>query len=81
MPGGDGTGPRGMGAGTGWGRGGCAAMPGAGFGRGMGRGFARGFSGAFAPADPQAQLSYLENVQKNVLAQIESIKAALGKKD
>ena len=61
MPAGDGTGPWGQGAGTGWGRGGCVPF-GAGrrvFGRGGGRGcgfgrgfgFARGFFGSPASLD------------------------------
>jgi hypothetical protein len=36
MPRGDGTGPRGLGPGTGWGSGPCGAGMGRGFGRGMG---------------------------------------------
>lgn len=48
MPGGDGTGPRGGGPGTGWGFGGCVPYGrgqrlGQGFGRGFGRGGGRGW--------------------------------------
>ena len=45
MPRFDGTGPRGSGAGTGWGLGPCGAGMGwrRGFGRGYGRGYGRGF--------------------------------------
>jgi len=48
MPGGDGTGPRGMGPGTGWGRGGCVPWTGRRFGpvgAGLGFGWGRGGRG------------------------------------
>jgi len=52
MPGGEGTGPRGEGAGTGWGVGGCVPRGrgrrvAGGFGRGWGRGMGRGLGRAF----------------------------------
>lgn len=55
MPGGDGTGPQGLGPATGWGRGGC--VPNAGFragsrgncGRGMGRGWRNQFYATGVP--------------------------------
>ena len=47
MPGFGGTGPGGLGAGTGWGLGPCGAGMGwrRGWGRGWGRGYGRGFGG------------------------------------
>ncbi|NCC24532.1 MAG: cytoplasmic protein [Deltaproteobacteria bacterium] len=51
MPGFDGTGPRGQGPATGWGRGGCAG--GGGFGGGsFGRGRGGRGRGMFAPTQP-----------------------------
>lgn len=52
MPGGDRTGPLGLGARTGRGVGYCAGFGGPGFsaGRGWGRGFGRGFGGRWAGA-------------------------------
>ncbi len=58
MPRFDGTGPGGLGAGTGWGLGPCGA--GRGWGRGFGRGYGRGFGrgrfggyGSYQPYQPQ----------------------------
>lgn len=77
MPGGDGTGPRGQGPGTGWGRGGCVP-----YGRGMrgGRGqgwFGRAF-GAFgrmlpnySPVDEEADLKAEREAINARLAEIE----------
>ena len=80
MPGGDGTGPMGSGAGTGWGRGGCIPF---GIGRrsGAGRGF--GFRN-FMPwnwgaesSNPKNELSYLENLQTSISEQIKKLKDAI----
>lgn len=82
MPGGDGTGPMGMGAGTGRGRGGCLGAVRPRFAR-------RRFLGGVAPAysnvepteaDMQAEVSYLEELQKNIAAQLARAKEMLGGK-
>ncbi len=82
MPGGDGTGPMGMGAGTGRGRGGCSGAVQPGF-------FRRRFWNRVAPAysniepteaDRQAEVSYLEGLQKNIAAQLARAKEMLGGK-
>jgi hypothetical protein len=49
MPGGDGTGPMGRGAMTGWGRGGCHGLQRQGFGRGGGGGWRNRFRATGTP--------------------------------
>lgn len=70
MPGGDGTGPWGQGAGTGWGRGGCVPFGrGARGGRGMGGWFGRTFGAmrnAFAPFNAGDELSELKAEQEAI---------------
>jgi len=91
MPGGDQTGPRGMGPLTGWGRGDCGGRPvgrgrGFGRGRGAGRGFRRGFRGAdragwmgFGEFGTTAQeRRWLENEVAVLESELESVRARLG---
>lgn len=81
MPGGDGTGPMGTGPATGWGRGGC-------MGAGRGAFPRRRFWNRFNPfysaesteTDLQSEMSYLENIQKNITAQLAKVKEMLGTK-
>lgn len=89
MPRRDGTGPIELGAGSGWGRGGC--VPGSGYGRGLGRGFGRSLYNGFSNLmpwnwrnasnptadDPQAELNDLEMTQKNIMSRIAEIKKNL----
>jgi len=81
MPGGDGTGPRGLGAGIGWGFGPCGAGMRRGFGRGMG--FGRGYGWRRLTANPiteptkekemlENQIILLESEQKQISQDIES---------
>jgi hypothetical protein len=90
MPGGDRTGPLGLGPGTGWGRGPCFGFgaPGYRFG-GRGRGFRRGFRsfgfGPFWGAPPVApvdeasllknQISAMENALAEARKQLNEIEA------
>lgn len=71
MPGGDGTGPLGLGPGSGWGRGFCAR----GFSRGLGR---RGLYAAAMPHDVEAdtlrnRARFLENELKAVKQDLEDL--------
>jgi len=80
MPFGDGTGPSGLGPGTGWGRGPCGA--GLRRGRGFSRGFGRGFGGRrfFNAWQPTAKdLAAEEKLLKEELAEIEKAKKDLKK--
>ncbi len=84
MPGGDGTGPQGLGPGTGWGLGPC----GAGMRRGLGRGFRGGGFGfrrmAVAPAAPvyrepvelskEEKIKILEADRADIEAEREAVK-------
>lgn len=81
MPRGDKTGPMGQGPASGRARGGCAPTGAGrsffGFGRGAGRG--RGFWGCMpwnngVAADSKSELSYLEEMQKNIAEQIKNLK-------
>ncbi len=87
MPGQDGTGPQGLGSGTGWGRGPCGAGMRSSFGRGFrGRGF--GFRRmAVAPAAPvsrepvelskEEKVKILEADRKDIEAELEAVKKEL----
>ena len=80
MPGGDGTGPQGLGSGTGWGRGPCGAGMMRGF-RGRGFGFRRM---AVAPAAPvyrepielskEEKIKILEADRTDIEAELEAVK-------
>lgn len=87
MPGGDRTGPRGQGAGTGWGFGGCVPrgrggrfFGGRGRGWGMGRGLGRAFGAVgnfFAPYNAEEELEDLRAEREEInsrIAQLEKEK-------
>ncbi|OGC04989.1 hypothetical protein A2276_03445 [candidate division WOR-1 bacterium RIFOXYA12_FULL_43_27] len=59
MPGGDGTGPRGGGPGTGWGRGPCGR-----------KGFGRGFFGWFRRGDAKQDLESLRAEKREIEKEI-----------
>ncbi len=81
MPAGDGTGPWGLGPGTGRGLGPC----GGGYRRGrFGRGFGRGWFGwgrPISPADEKAALREEEKFLKEELARVQAAKQALDKEE
>ena len=74
MPNMDGTGPRGMGAGTGWGRGPCGAGMRRGFGQGMG--FGRRFCAGWGMGQRPVNLSK-EEEKKILKAEKESLEQEL----
>ena len=92
MPGFDGTGPRGMGPMTGWGRGFCAVpLGGAGsrpywgrgfYGRGGGRGFRRYWTGPGFPVgsvSKEGELAMLKDQAELLKQQLEDVEARLRK--
>ena len=81
MPGGDGTGPNGMGSGTGWGLGPCGR--GLAFRRGLGGVSGFGFRRAYAPTTPielskEEKIKILEADKTEIEAELKEIKKALG---
>ncbi len=94
MPRGDGTGPMGQGAGTGWGRGGCVPFQGRQlyWGRGLRSGVGRGIFGRIMPwnwfdktgeptsDDLKKELNYLENQGESISSRINEIKNVLQNK-
>ncbi len=84
MPGRNGTGPRGMGPMTGWGRGWCAggAGMGGGFG-GYGRfGMGRGFGGVWAaPVSPEMEERALRQEMDMLRSRMDELQARLGKEN
>ncbi|MFH1683911.1 MAG: DUF5320 family protein [Candidatus Margulisiibacteriota bacterium] len=84
MPGGDRTGPRGGGPGTGWGQGGCVPRGqgggfgrGFGFGRGRGRGRGFGFGRAFGAVGNFFAPYSAEEEVKGLRAEREAIDARI----
>ena len=69
MPRFNGTGPWGMGAGTGWGMGPC----GLGLRRGLGRGYGRGFRRAWTKQDEKTGLEEEKEILEQELKEIRSL--------
>lgn len=83
MPARNGTGPRGMGPMTGWGRGWCA---GGGLGRGFGGygrfGMGRGFGGVWgAPVSPEMEEQVLRQEMDMLRSRMDELQARLGKEN
>jgi hypothetical protein len=89
MPAGDGTGPFGLGPGTGRGLGPCGGgyrrgWAGRGFGRGRGFGWGRGWFGrgrAWSAEDEKAALDQEEQFLKEELARVQAARASLEKEE
>lgn len=84
MPARNGTGPRGMGPMTGWGRGWCAG--GGGMGRGFGGygrfGMGRGFGGVWgAPVSPEMEEQALRQEMDMLRSRMDELQARLGKEN
>ena len=79
MPGGDGTGPRGLGPGTGRGYGPCGAGGRFGRGRGFGRGFGpgRGFGVYQRPLTQEEEKSFLVEEATGLESDLKEIKQRL----
>ncbi len=88
MPGFNGTGPRGVGPGSGWGQGPCGAgQKRRFFGRGLNRGFGRGFGRFFSwnynsnvskgdqLSELQEEEKYMEEEMKNIKEEINNLKS------
>ncbi|MFC1801744.1 DUF5320 domain-containing protein [Nanoarchaeota archaeon] len=77
MPMKDGTGPRGMGAGTGWGRGPCGAGRQKGFGQGLGRRFCAGLSQEPVELTKEEEKKILKAEKESLEQELELIKKKL----